>query len=145
MVARLVAVTLSFTARGVVTSVESDGFLVAVLTESAEGDGLWLQFQCKLGEPDERETALGIDTYAVISSQGLAHGCVREVALVDQQLRVVMTEDSLARLGFGECEVRVWLDVDDGLVVRFRDMLAQILTYGREDARPQVIDLQRAT
>lgn len=53
---------LSFTAHGVGASVEPDGFLVAVLTESAEGDGLWLQFQCKLGEPDERERVLGIDT-----------------------------------------------------------------------------------
>ena len=133
--------TLRFAARGVVTDVQPDGFLVAVLTESAEGDGVWLQFQSKLDGPDERDVVLGRDTYCVFADEGPAFGCVREAVLSDRVLRIVLSADSLALLGVAESEIEVSLEVDQDAVTHFREGLAMILAYGREDARPRVMNL----
>ncbi|MFD5623789.1 hypothetical protein [Streptomyces yangpuensis] len=55
-----------------------------------------LLFQRGEDEPDEQEVALGFDTHCLVTAdQGTAYGCVREVSLTGNVLRVSLDPSSL--------------------------------------------------
>jgi len=115
-----------------------DEVLSAGVSETPAGEGVILIFQCCTCEPDDQDIALGMDTYCVVTeNQGTAYGAVRELTLRNNVLRVAFDPDDLEALGLAEPEVEVTLDVDEESI----EQLRQILSYGRADARPHVLDL----
>ncbi|MEV4383066.1 Imm10 family immunity protein [Streptosporangium sp. NPDC049644] len=135
--------TIIFTAQAAGADEDLEGeFLSAGVSETQDGDGMMLIFQCCTYEPDDQDIALGMDTHCVITAnQGTAYGAVREIRLSDNVLRVVFDPDDLEALGLAEPEVEVALDVDQESVEQLRQGLRRILSYGRADARPHVLNL----
>ncbi|MFI9175888.1 hypothetical protein [Streptomyces lincolnensis] len=72
---------------------------------------------------------------------GTAYGCVREVTLAGGRLMVSLDPAALDDLGLEDPEIEAALDVPDEDVERMREVLAQVLAFGRADARPQRVDL----
>ncbi|MEU8675434.1 hypothetical protein [Streptomyces sp. NPDC048560] len=109
-----------FTARAVAAETDGDGELQAGVAE--EDEGFFLLFTSTAGEPSAQEISLGFDTYCVITpDQSTAYGCVREVALAGTLLTVSLDPGCLDDLEAEMCEV-----------------LARVLTSGREEARPRL-------
>ncbi|MET7336023.1 Imm10 family immunity protein [Nonomuraea sp. NPDC005650] len=119
-----------------------DECMSAGVSETEDGDGMVLTFQCCTYEPDDQDIALGFDTHCVVTAdQGTAYGAVQELTLRDNVLRVVFDLDALEALGLTEPEIEAVLDVDEQSLERLRQGLRHILAYGRADARPRVLEL----
>ncbi|MFD8145384.1 Imm10 family immunity protein [Streptomyces sp. NPDC059708] len=130
--------TFRFVARVAGAEIDPDGYFVeAGVAERGNGTGFVLMFQHGEDEPDKQEVALGFDTHCLVTAdQGTAYGCVREVALTGNVLRVCLDPSSLAALGLQDAEIEATLDAPAEDVARFREVLPQVLEYGRPDARP---------
>ncbi|MEU2233499.1 Imm10 family immunity protein [Streptomyces vietnamensis] len=130
--------TFRFTARVASTEIDPEGYFTeAGLAEDKDGSGFILMFMAGEAEPDEQEVALGMDTHCLVTAgQGTAYGCVREAVLEGNVLRIVLDPESLEslRLDDGEIEAVIKAPAED--VARFREVLTQVLTYGRADAVP---------
>lgn len=135
--------TIRFTAQVVgADEYPEEECLSAGVSETQDGDGMVLIFQCCTYEPDDQDIALGMDTHCVVTAdQGTAYGAVREIAIHGKVLSVVFDPDDLEALGLADSEVEVTLDVDEASVEQLRQGLRRILSYGRTDARPRVLDL----
>ena len=135
---------IRFSARSAGMEAHPDGdypFLMAGLSEYADGSGRGLTFQCGLSEPDEQDRALGMDSYCVSNELGLTeYGGVREVSLRNRTLRVVLDPNAAAGLGLDDAVIEVELEVDDESVSQLRDGLRRILTYGPLEARPEIVE-----
>jgi hypothetical protein len=135
--------TIRFTAR-VAGAYEhpEDECVSAGVSETEDGDGMMLDFQCCTYEPDDQDVALGFDTHCVVTAnQGTAYGAVQELTLRDNVLRVVFDLDALESLGLTEPEIEAVLDVDEQSLDQLRQGLRHILAYGRADARPRILEL----
>ena len=132
--------TIRFVARAAGVDEEPDyEYLSAGVSENADGTGFVLIFQCGLDEPDEQDVALGMDSYCVITAdEGTAYGCVTEVVLAGDLLRVVIRPEAQEPLGLADTEIEVTLDVDQESFDRLRDGLRLVLNYGRPSARPVI-------
>jgi hypothetical protein len=101
-----------------------------------------MTFQCALSEPDGVDRASGMDSYCVSNELGMTfYGGVQEISLNDQALRVVFDLKAAQELGLDEPIIEVQLEVDEDSVSQLRDGLRRILTYGRQEARPRVMEL----
>ncbi|WP_274561081.1 Imm10 family immunity protein [Streptomyces spiramyceticus] len=121
---------------------DEDDCMMAGVAESDDGDAFSLIFMCDFEEPDAQEVSLGFDTHCLVTpDQGTAYGCVREVTLNGDVLRVVLDPDSLASLGLDEPVIEVVLRAPPEDVGRMRDVLPRILAYGRPAARPFLVEL----
>ncbi|MGN9786837.1 Imm10 family immunity protein [Nonomuraea sp. ZG12] len=119
-----------------------DECISAGVSETEKGDGMVLTFQCCTYEPDDQDIALSMDTYCVVTAdQGTAYGAVQELTLQANVLRVVFDLDALEALGLDEPEIEAILDTDEQSVEQLRRGLRRILSYGRPDARPQLLEL----
>ncbi|PXX55656.1 immunity protein 10 of polymorphic toxin system [Nocardia tenerifensis] len=95
---------------------------------------------CDFEEPDEQEVALGMDTYCLVTpDQGTAYGCVSEVVLGEDVLRVSLDPESLDDLGLADTVVEALLRAPDSEVARLREVLPRILSYGRPESRPRLV------
>ncbi|MFJ3283090.1 hypothetical protein [Streptomyces halstedii] len=130
--------THQFTARVATTEIDPDGYFTeAALAEEADGSGFILMFMAGENDPDDQEVALGMDTHCLVTAgQGTAYGCVREAVLTGNVLRVSLAPDALEDLRLSDSEVEAVIEAPDDDVVRFREVLAQVLAYGRADALP---------
>ncbi|MFH8616339.1 hypothetical protein ACH4E8_14855 [Streptomyces sp. NPDC017979] len=130
--------TFRFTARAACVEIDPEGcFTEAGLAESEDGSGFILMFMAGEAEPDDQEVALGMDTHCLVTAgQGTAYGCVREAVLEDNVLRVVLDPESLESLRLDDGEIEAVIEAPAGDIARFREVLAQVLTYGRADATP---------
>ncbi len=134
--------TYRFRARavGAETDLEFDCFLEAGLSEKPDGSGFIMQFQCSSDEPDEQDIGLGLDTHCVVTAnQGTAYGCVRSVDLVGNVLRISLSADALEALGLDDPDIEAVLDAPVEDIARFREVLSQVLAYGRDDALPAYV------
>lgn len=127
-----------FTARVVGTGIDPDGcFTEAGLAEAEDGSGFILLFMSGEEDPDDQEVALGMDTHCLVTAgQGTAYGCVREAVLEGNVLRVVLDPEALERLRLEDGEIEAVIEAPAQDVARFREVLAQVLAYGRADALP---------
>ncbi|MFD6276002.1 Imm10 family immunity protein [Streptomyces sp. NPDC060209] len=135
--------TYRFTARVVAAGVERDNDVMqAGVAEDEAGDGFFLLFMSNIGEPSRQNVTLGLDSHCLVTQdQGTAYGCVREVTLSNGLLTVSLDPASLDDLGLEDTKIEAELDVPDEDIERMRDVLVQVLAFGREEARPQRVDL----
>ncbi|MER5290718.1 Imm10 family immunity protein [Streptomyces pharetrae] len=121
---------------------DQDDCLMAGVAESDGAEAFSLLFMCDVAEPDEQEVRLGMDTHCLVTpDQGTAYGCVREVALDGEVLRVTLDPSSLDALGLADPVVEAVLRAPSADLARLREVLPRILAYGRPDARPRLINL----
>jgi Immunity protein 10 len=131
---------IEFIAR--VAGIADEFCLVAAVAEREDGTGRALMFQAGDEPPDEQDVRLGMDTYCVVTEgQGTAYGCVRELSIDGDRMRVVVSDEALADLGLDHGVIEVRFEVPPETVEVLRDYLGRILTYGRPDARPTVMRL----
>ncbi|MGV9386877.1 Imm10 family immunity protein [Nonomuraea sp. NPDC003707] len=134
--------TIRFTARVAGVEEEADDCLTVGVAEGEDGAGMVLLFMCGLFEPDEQDIELGMDTYCLVTAgQGTAYGVVEEVTLRERLLRVKVAADSLDALGLDDHEIEASLAVEDDVIDQLRDGLLRVLTYGRPEACPSVLEL----
>ncbi|MGW5385976.1 Imm10 family immunity protein [Nocardia sp. NPDC003963] len=113
---------------------------MAGVAESHDTAAFSLVFMCDFEEPDEQEVSLGMDTHCLVTrDQGTAYGCVREVELTDDVLRVTLDPESLDDLGLTDPVVEALLRAPAAEVARLWEVLPRILVYGRPDARPRLM------
>ena len=125
-----------------VAGVDDEYCLVAAVSERDDGTGRTLIFQAGDEAPDEQDVRLGMDTHCLVTeNQGTAYGCVRELTIDGDRMRVVIAPDALADLGLDDAEIRVQLAVEAQSIEVLRDYLGRILTYGRPGAQPAVLRL----
>ncbi len=115
---------------------------MAGVAESNGEDAFSLLFMCDFDEPDAQEVSLGMDTHCLVTpDQGTAYGCVREVELSGDVLRVTLDPASLDDLGLTDPVIEALLRAPAADVARMREVLPRILAYGRPDARPSLITM----
>ncbi|QOV41791.1 Imm10 family immunity protein [Streptomyces chromofuscus] len=121
---------------------DQDDCVMAGVAESDDEDGFSLLFMCDFEEPDAQEVSLGMDTHCLVTpDQGTAYGCVREVELDGDVLRVTLDPSSLDALGLADPIVEALLRAPAVDVARMREVLSRILAYGRPGAHPRLINL----
>ncbi|MFJ5711683.1 Imm10 family immunity protein [Streptomyces sp. NPDC093105] len=127
-----------FTARVATTEIDPDGYFAeAALAESEHGSGFILMFMAGEEEPDDQDIALGMDTHCLVTAdQGTAYGCVREAVVEGNILRISLDPEALESLRLDEAEIEAVLEAPPEDVTRLREVLAQVLAYGRADAVP---------
>ncbi|MFB7198244.1 Imm10 family immunity protein [Streptomyces sp. NPDC056121] len=119
---------------------EMDDCLIAGVAESDDEDGFSLLFMCDFDEPDAQEVSLGMDTHCLVTpDQGTAYGCVREVQLDNDVLRVTLDPESLDDLGLTDPVVEALLRAPAEDLARMREVLPRVLQYGRPEARPRLV------
>ncbi|MGW0937416.1 Imm10 family immunity protein [Streptomyces sp. NPDC002666] len=130
--------TFRFTARAARTEIDPDGYFTeAALAEGEDGSGFILMFMAGEAEPDDQEVALGMDTHCLVTAeQGTAYSCVREAVLTDNVLRVSLDPEALDALRLTDSEIEAVIEVPAEDIVRFREVLTEVLGYGRADAVP---------
>ncbi|MFD7403555.1 Imm10 family immunity protein [Streptomyces sp. NPDC059866] len=135
--------TYRFTARAVAAEVDSDNDVMqAGVAEDEVGEGFILLFMSNIGAPSAQNVSLGLDTHCLVTQeQGTVYGCVREVTLSEGLLTVSLDPDALDDLGLEDAEIEAELAAPDEDVQRMREVLAQILAFGREDAQPLRVSL----
>lgn len=130
--------TYRFTARAAGAEIDPDGYFTeAGLSEGEDGSGFVLLFMSGEENPDEQDTALGFDTHCLVTAgQGTAYGCVREAVLTGNVLRVSLAPGALAGLRLADADIEATIEAPADDVARFREVLAEVLAYGRADALP---------
>ncbi|MEV7052346.1 Imm10 family immunity protein [Streptomyces anulatus] len=130
--------TYRFTARVATTEIDPDGYFTeAALAEGEDGSGFIMMFMAGEEESDDQEIALGMDTHCLVTAdQGTAYGCVREAVLNGNVLRISLDPEALEGLRLDDGEIEAVLEVPAEDVARFREILSQVLAYGRADAVP---------
>lgn len=130
--------TFRFTARAASAEIDPEGYFTeAGLAEGEDGSGFILMFMAGEAEPDAQEVALGMDTHCLVTAgQGTAYGCVREAVLEGNVLRIVLDPESLESLRLDDGEIEAVIEAPARDVAVFREVLAQVLAYGRADAVP---------
>ncbi|MGW1513511.1 Imm10 family immunity protein [Streptomyces sp. NPDC002394] len=130
--------TYRFTARAARTEIDPDGYFTeAALAEGEDGSGFIMMFMAGEEEPDDQEVALGMDTHCLVTAgQGTAYGCVREAVLTDNVLRISLDPGALGDLRLTDPEVEAVIEAPAEDIRQFREVLAQVLGYGRADAVP---------
>ncbi|WP_030326549.1 Imm10 family immunity protein [Streptomyces flavochromogenes] len=129
--------TYRFMASSVATEMDVDGEMQAGVAEDDEG--FFLLFTRTVGEPSSQDISLGLDTYCVMTpDQCTAYGCVREVALTDTLLTVTLAPDCLDDLELEDTKIEAVLDVPTESIDELRGVLAKVLAFGREEARPRL-------
>ncbi|MFJ8637067.1 Imm10 family immunity protein [Streptomyces sp. NPDC093568] len=131
--------TYRFVARaaGAEIDLDYDCCIEAAIAEGEDGSGFFMLFQCSSDEPDEQDVSLGFDTHCVVTpDQGTAYGCVRSVELTGNVLRVSLDPAALPALDLEDAEIEAVLEAPAEDIARFREVLPQVLAYGREDALP---------
>ncbi|MGK5449576.1 Imm10 family immunity protein [Streptomyces radiopugnans] len=119
-----------------------DDCMMAGVAESDDEDAFSLLFMCDFDEPGAQEVSLGMDTHCLVTpDQGTAYGCVREVELSGDVLRVTLDPASLDDLDLTDPVIEVLLRAPAADVARMREVLPRILAYGRPDARPPLITM----
>ncbi|MFF4168860.1 Imm10 family immunity protein [Streptomyces sp. NPDC001744] len=122
---------------------ETDDCLMAGVAESDDEGGFSLTFMCDFDEPDAQEVSLGMDTHCLVTAgRGTAYGCVREVRLDGDVLRVTLDPGSLDDLGLTDPVVEALLSAPEEDLARMREVLPRILRYGRPGARPACAGLR---
>ncbi|MEU9957079.1 Imm10 family immunity protein [Streptomyces sp. NPDC050982] len=132
-----------FTARAVAAEVDrANDVMRAGVAEDDSGEGFLLLFMSNIGESSRQNVSLGLDTYCLVTQdQGTAYGCVREVALSDNVLTVSLDPASLDDLELENAQIEALLDAPEEDIERLREVLVQVLAFGREDARPRRVVL----
>lgn len=135
--------TYRFTARAVAAEFDPDNdVMTAGVAEDGDGGGFILLFMSSMGEPSRQNVSLGLDTHCLVTQdQGTAYGCVREITLSNQLLTVSLDPASRDDLGLEDAEIEAELDVPEEDIERMREVLAQVLAFGRADARPRRVEL----
>jgi hypothetical protein len=124
-------VPIRFVAR-VLHSEEQPENACALAAIAEDDGGFGLIFQCGLAEPDEQDVALGMDCHCLVTTDGgTAYGCVEEIALDGDVLRIVLDPASLADLELDDAEIEVTLALADADVAELRSGLRRVLGYGR--------------
>ncbi|MCX5231184.1 Imm10 family immunity protein [Streptomyces sp. NPDC006553] len=130
--------TYRFTASSVAGELDVDGEMQAGVAE--EEEGFFLLFTSAVGVPSAQDVSLGLDTYCVMTpDQCTAYGCVREVVLTDTLLTVTLDPGCLDDLELEDARIEAVLDVPAESIEEMREVLAKVLTFGREEARPRLI------
>lgn len=118
---------------------ETDGDGEPQAGVAEEDEGFFLLFTSTAGEPSAQEISLGFDTYCVITpDQSTAYGCVREVALAGSLLTVSLDSGCLDDLELEDATIEAVLDVPTESTAEMCEVLARVLTSGREEARPRL-------
>ena len=135
--------TYRFVARAAGAEIDPDGdFIEAGVAEGDGGSGFVMLFMCDGKDPDDQEVSLGMDTHCLVTAnQGTAYGCVRTAVLSENVLRVSLEPSALAALGLEDTEIEAVLEAPAEDIARFREVLPQVLAYGRKDARPERIEI----
>lgn len=135
--------TYRFTARAAgCQSSPQGGFPVAALGEDEDGGGFVLIFMAGEEEPDAQDRALGMDTHCLVTAeQGTAYGCVREAVLTGNVLRLSLAPEALEQLDLDDSEIEAVIQAPAEDLAAFRRGLAEVLNYGRPDARPTLLSL----
>ncbi|MCX5130004.1 Imm10 family immunity protein [Streptomyces sp. NBC_00347] len=130
--------TYRFTARAASTEIDPDGYFTeAALAEGEDGSGFIVMFMAGEEDPDDQEVALGMDTHCLVTAgQGTAYGCVREAVLTGNVLRISLSPEALADLRLTDGEIEAVIEAPAEDIALFREVLAQVLAYGRADAVP---------
>ncbi|MEV8395001.1 MULTISPECIES: Imm10 family immunity protein [unclassified Streptomyces] len=135
--------TYRFTARVVAAEVDPvNDVMQACVAEDENGEGFFLLFMSNIGESSAQNVSLGLDSHCLVTQdQGTAYGCIRAVVLSDGLLTVSLDPASLDDLGLEDAEIEAELGAPDEDIKRMREVLAQVLAFGREEARPRRVDL----
>ena len=105
-----------------------------------EDEGFFLLFTSAADEPSPQDIVLGLDTYCVMTpDESTAYGCVREVALTGSLLTVSLDPGCLDDLELEDAKIEAVLDVPAESIDEMREVLAKVLAFGREEARPRLI------
>ncbi|MEW2069344.1 Imm10 family immunity protein [Streptomyces sp. NPDC007346] len=120
------------------TEIDPDGYFTeAALADGADGSGFVLMFMAGEEEPDDQEVTLGMDTHCLVTAeQGTAYGCVREAVLTGNVLHLSLAPEALQDLRLDDTEIEAVIEAPAEDIVQFREVLAQVLSYGRVDAVP---------
>ncbi|MFI7089198.1 Imm10 family immunity protein [Streptomyces anulatus] len=120
--------------------VDVDGEMQAGVAE--EDEGFFLLFTSPIVEPSAQDISLGLDTYCVMTpDQSTAYGCVREVALTGSLLTVSLDPACLDDLELEDAKIEAVLDVPAESIDEMRKVLAKVLAFGRQEARPRLTGL----
>ncbi|MFB7719190.1 Imm10 family immunity protein [Nocardia sp. NPDC056100] len=118
---------------------DADDCVLAGVAESDDDEGFILMFMCDFAEPYDQEVALGMDTHCLVTrDQGTAYGCIREVELTDEILRVTLDPESLHDLGLDDHIIEAALRAPAADLARLREVLPRILSYGRPESRARL-------
>lgn len=113
--------------------------MMAGVAESDDEEAFSLLFMCSFDEPDAQDRCLGVDTHCVVTpDQNAAYGCIHE--LDGDVRRVALDPSSLDALGLADPVVEALLRAPAADVARLREVLPRVVTYGRPDARPRLIE-----
>lgn len=116
---------------------DTDDCLMAGVAESDGEDAFSLLFMCDFDEPDAQDVSLGMDTHCLVTpGQGTAYGCVQEVRLDADVLRVTLRPESLPALGLTDPTIEAALQAPPEDLTRLRTVLPRILRYGRPETHP---------
>jgi hypothetical protein len=122
---------------------EDDGDVYVVgVRETTDPESWSLLFMECYDADDEQEVELGMDTYCLVVDPGQAthYGGVRECAVRDRELRLVLKQDAAAALGL-PVEQRFVLDLPAHQLELLGRGLRRVLTSGRRDAVPGRLDV----
>src|SRR5258705_516821 len=115
---------LRFTAH--TAGVDDTDCLVAGVAETADGDGHSLIFQASLYPADEQEIGLGMDSYCLATeSHATAYGCIDEVILDGDELRLSLRPEALDELDLDDPSIVVRLAAGPESIHAFREMLRE--------------------
>jgi hypothetical protein len=110
--------------------------------EHDDGTGRKLIFHASLDQPDGDDVNLGMDSCCIVTEQqATAYGCVRELTIDGDRLRVVLSADAPVELAIADSVIEVRLAIDTGSRDLLCAMLGRVLCYGGEVARPNVLQL----
>src|SRR5690349_9382336 len=118
--------------------------LLVGFAEHEDGSGWAFHFQCDLRRNDYRENDNWPegDSYCVSNEEGLTRfGCVREIEAQGGVIKVIFTEGAVRDLRLSDSEYEIRITANDVNVAQIRRELRRILTCGRPEYYPQVLEI----
>lgn len=112
-------------------------------TRGAVG-GAAVMFQCDFerSQPNDEDAWPQDQTYCVTNERGAVHyGGVREIVLDGALLRIVFSESATTALALDDSVMEISLEVSDTDREAIRDGLRRVLSCGRREYQPTILQL----
>jgi hypothetical protein len=118
----------------------SDEVLEVGFSENEDGSGKSILINRSTAD-GAAEAPFGMDTYCVSNELGNSdYGGLAQVCFAGNEVQLAFSEESAAILGT-DAVINITLDVPVEAKEQVKNGLAQILTWGRPDAMPELIGL----
>jgi hypothetical protein len=123
---------------------EHPPLLLVGFAEAADGGGRAFHFQCDLRVNDYGEGSNWPEgeSYCVSTERGFTRfGCVREIEVRGDLVRVAFTEGAVRDLRLPDSEYEFRVAADGADMPRLLAMLRRVLTCGRPEYHPRILDM----